>query len=49
MTDLASLKSANERRRASAKLTRNFSGIAKALVGAKARYQAVEKATGVPW
>jgi lysozyme family protein len=43
------LNLANERRWANAKLTRNFTGIAKALVTAKARYQAVEAKTGVPW
>lgn len=43
------LKAANARRWANAKVTRDFSTIAKNLVKAKARYQAVEKATGVPW
>lgn len=49
MVDLVALKAANERRWANAKTTRNFSGIAKALVAAKPRYQAVEAKTGVPW
>lgn len=43
------LKAANARRWADAKVTRNFSGIAKSLVAAKARYQLVEAKTGVPW
>lgn len=49
MVDLAALKAANEKRWANAKVTRNFSGIAKSLTGAKSRYQAVEAKTGVPW
>lgn len=49
MTDLAALKAANADRWAKAKLTRNLTGIAKALVAAKPRYQAVEAKTGVPW
>lgn len=49
MVDLVALKAANELRWSKAVVTRNFSGIAKALVGAKARYQAVEAKTGVPW
>jgi lysozyme family protein len=49
MVDLNALSAANAKRWQSAKLTKNFSGIAKALVAAKPRYQAVEKATGVPW
>ncbi|MGY2807743.1 lysozyme family protein [Bradyrhizobium sp. USDA 4506] len=51
MTDLAALKAASKARRAKAKLTRNFTGVAKRLVApeAKARYQAVEVKTGVPW
>jgi len=48
MTDLNALSAANATRWANAKLTRNFTGIAKVLVAAKPRYQAVEKATGVP-
>jgi lysozyme family protein len=46
MTDL---KTRNAERWANAKVTRNFSGIAKALIASKARYQAVEAKTGVPW
>jgi lysozyme family protein len=51
MTDLVALKAANARRWLNAKLTRNFTSVAKHLVdaGAKARYQAVERITGVPW
>jgi lysozyme family protein len=49
MTDLTALKSANAKRWADAKLTRNFTSVAKALVAAKSRYQAVEAKTGVPW
>lgn len=49
MVDLVALRAANERRWANAKLTANYSRIAKALVASKARYQAVEKRTGVPW
>ena len=51
MTDLNALKSANERRWANAKLTRNFSSVAARLVApfAKQRYQAVSAKTGVPW
>lgn len=51
MTDLNALKQANARRWLNAKLTRNFTSVAKHLVdaGAKARYQAVERITGVPW
>lgn len=49
--DLVALKAANEKRWANAKLTRGpeFVPVAKRLVAAKARYQAVEKLTGVPW
>lgn len=47
--DLTPLKAANAKRWANAKVTRNFSGIAKSLVASKARYQAVEAKTGVPW
>jgi lysozyme family protein len=45
MTDLIALKAAN------ANLNRNFSSVAAHLVSpvAKARYQAVEAKTGVPW
>lgn len=49
MTDLNALKTANATRWANAKVTRNFTGIAKSLVAAKPRYQAVEARTGVPW
>lgn len=51
MTDLNALKAANAKRWASAKLTRgpDFTPVAKRLVAAKDRYQAVEKRTGVPW
>lgn len=47
MTD--ALKQANAERWAKAKVTRNFAGIAKALVAAKDRYKSVEAKTGVPW
>ena len=43
------LKAANAKRWSNAKVTRNFSTIAKNLVAAKARYQAVEAKTDVPW
>jgi lysozyme family protein len=49
MTDLDALRSANERRWANARLIRDFTSIAKALVAAKSRYQAVAAETGVPW
>ncbi len=49
MVDMNVLAAANAKRWANAKVTRNVSGIAKALVDAKPRYQAVEKASGVPW
>lgn len=49
MVDLVALKAGNEKRWAKAKLTANYSRIAKALVDAKPRYQAVEAKTGVPW
>ncbi|WP_375764242.1 hypothetical protein ACE10X_13245 [Bradyrhizobium sp. Pha-3] len=51
MTDLNALKAANAARWAKAKLTRNFTGVAKRLVApeAKARYQIVSVKTGVPW
>ncbi|MGX1105460.1 hypothetical protein [Bradyrhizobium elkanii] len=51
MTDLVALKAANANRWARAKLTRNFTAVAKRLVAptAKARYQAVAAKTGVPW
>jgi lysozyme family protein len=49
MVDLNALARANADRWSNVKLTRNFSGVANELVGAKARYKTVEKATGVPW
>ena len=49
MIDTNALTAANTRRWANAKLTRNFTGLAKSLVAAKSRYQAVEAKTGVPW
>jgi lysozyme family protein len=49
MTDLTALKSANAKRWAAAKLTRNFTSVATSLVAAKPRYQAIETSTGVPW
>lgn len=49
MTDTVPLKAANAKRWANVKLTRNFSSIAKRLIAAKSRYQAVEARTGVPW
>lgn len=53
MTDLNALKQANAKRWAVAKITRagTFAAVAKHLAApdAKARYQAVEAKTGVPW
>ena len=51
MVDMAALRSENATRWANAKLTRNFVSVAKSLISppAKARYQNVEKFTGVPW
>jgi lysozyme family protein len=51
MTDIHALIVANTRRWANAKLTRNFSSVARRLVeaDAKARYRAVSARTGVPW
>jgi lysozyme family protein len=51
MTDLAALTRANADRWTKAKLTRGpeFGPVARRLVAAKARYQAVEARTGVPW
>lgn len=49
MVDLAALTRANADRWQKATVIRNLTGVAKALVAAKPRYQAVEKATGVPW
>ncbi len=47
--DLNALKAANAKRWANAKVTKNFSGIAKSLIASKKRYQNVEYQTGVPW
>ena len=51
MTDIAALRAANARRWAKAKLTRNFSVVARHLVSpdVRSRYQAVAVKTGVPW
>jgi lysozyme family protein len=51
MADINTLKSANAKRWANAKLTRNFSSVAKHLIDpdAKGRYQSVASRTGVPW
>lgn len=49
MTDLKSLTMANAKRWAAAKITRDVSAIARALVKAKERYRTVEAKTGVPW
>src|SRR5689334_9346136 len=49
MVDLVALKAANEKRWQNAKAIRNFAGLARALLRAKTRYQAVEAKTGVPW
>src|SRR5258708_22069413 len=49
MVDLASLRIDNANRWASAKVTRNFTAIAKSLVDAKSRYSSVESKTSVPW
>ncbi len=51
MTDLVALKARNAARWSLAKLTRSseFNPVAKRLLAAKTRYQAVEKETGVPW
>ncbi len=51
MTDLVALRAANARRWVNAKPNRDFSSSARRLVApaAKAQYQAVEQATGVPW
>jgi lysozyme family protein len=51
VTDLNVLKRANAERWADAKVNRNFASLARALIAApaKARYQAVSAATGVPW
>lgn len=49
MTDLVALRAANLRRWNNAKLTRNYTTIARNLVEAKSRYQSVAMSTGVPW
>lgn len=49
MTDLNALGRANAARWAKAKVTRNFTGIAKSLLASKSRYKNVEAQTGVPW
>lgn len=51
MTDLNALTTANARRWANARPTRNFAATARRLVApeAKARYQSVSARTGVPW
>lgn len=49
MVDTAALKAANEARWSKATATRDFSAIAKRLIGAKPRYKVVEARTGVPW
>jgi lysozyme family protein len=51
MTDLNALIAANAKRWANAKLTRNFTSIARHLVApaARARYQTVASKSGVPW
>ena len=47
--NISALKTANAHRWSVVKSIRNFSAVAKRLADAKARYQAVEKITGVPW
>lgn len=49
MVDMAALKVANTDRWASAKLTRNFVTVAKALIAAKSVYTEVQRVTKVPW
>lgn len=49
MTDINALARANANRWSKARLTRDFTSIAKRLVSAKSRYEAVEAKTGVPW
>jgi lysozyme family protein len=49
MVDVNALAAANAKRWAAAQPMRNFASIAKRLVEAKERYQAVEAKTGVPW
>jgi lysozyme family protein len=49
MVDLNALTAANAKRWGNARITRNLVGISRSLIAAKARYQAVEAKTGVPW
>ena len=49
MVDIAELKAANADRWASAKLTRNFVTVSKALIAAKQVYLDVQRVTKVPW
>lgn len=49
MPNIVALKAANAHRWANVKPIRDFTAVAKRLSDAKARYQAVEKETGVPW
>lgn len=49
MIDLLALKAANGKRWANARPTGDFGSVAKRLVAAKGRYQAVAARTGVPW
>jgi lysozyme family protein len=49
LTDLVTLKTANAKRWLNARLTRNFTAIARSLVAAKDRYKIVQNRTGVPW
>lgn len=51
MTNIAALKARNDQRWAAASLTRaaEFKPVAKRLVAAKSRYQAVSGVSGVPW
>ena len=49
MTDLKALTTANAKRWKAAKPTRDFALVAKRLIAAKSRYQAVAARTGVPW
>ncbi|WP_315751227.1 MULTISPECIES: hypothetical protein [unclassified Bradyrhizobium] len=49
MVDLTSLITTNDKRWASAKITRDARSAARRLVGAKARYEIVAVRTAVPW
>lgn len=49
MPNLSGLTAQNAQRWRVAKTTRDFSGVAKRLVAAKDRYQAITRMTGVPW